>query len=262
MIIICLKEFIDMGMTDEDYRHFVCIVAGENPEEMIKEYDASVEVKPYVKFKKVDAAKLRNAYIKTYEGILNNISDAFDEDFIRDTIDDLNEMSPEKFYERLTKEYEKDENGNAISKVNPNQKFRYYNIGKMFSVPFITKDGKTKFQARKDEIDWKRIHGFNKELYERVWEMVLEGSKPQSESEEKVYNNMKDHVTYLRKFETKENYVTSSTAFWGYAFLSENTGWMDASETESQFDWMSNYYDVFINLLPPDTLLTIYECHV
>ena len=62
------------------------------------------------------------------------------------------------------------------------------------------------------------------------------------------------------KFENKENYVISNTAFWGYAFLSDMTGWQDASDTEDQFVWMNNFYNLFIKNLPEDTLLTIYEC--
>jgi hypothetical protein len=71
---------------------------------------------------------------------------------------------------------------------------------------------------------------------------------------------MKDKETYFKKFETKENYVVSNTAFWGYAFLSEKTGWVDASNTHDQFVWMAEYYNMFIKNLPDDTLLTIYEC--
>jgi hypothetical protein len=71
---------------------------------------------------------------------------------------------------------------------------------------------------------------------------------------------MKDKETYFKKFETKENYVVSNTAFWGYAFLSEKTGWVDASDTKDQFVWMAEYYNMFIKNLPEDTLLTIYEC--
>ena len=61
-------------------------------------------------------------------------------------------------------------------------------------------------------------------------------------------------------FVTKENYVISNTAFWGYAFVSEKTGWMDADDAEDQFAWMSTFYDLYIKNLDDDTLLTIFEC--
>jgi hypothetical protein len=67
-------------------------------------------------------------------------------------------------------------------------------------------------------------------------------------------------IEYFKKFENKENYVASNTAFWGYAFLSEATGWMDGSDVEDQFEWMKNFYDVFIKNLPENTTITVYEC--
>ena len=251
-----------MAMTTDDYRHYVCIVAGENPEKMIRHYDATIEVAPYVKYKKGDADKLRMAYIKAYEGYLKNLPEDWDYDLVKDTIEDLQNMSSDEFFDWFCKGMDKDEEGNALTTVNPDGKFRYCNVGKMFCVPFIDNEGKEVYQARKKDIDWNRIHGANKELYRSTWEMVMEDSTPQSDNECVIYKNMHDKVGYLNKFETKENYVTSSTAFWGYAFLSDTTGWMDANDTPSQFEWMSNYYDVFIKLLPEDTLLTIYECHI
>ena len=88
----------------------------------------------------------------------------------------------------------------------------------------------------------------------------MENSLPNDEHEKTLFDNMKDKITYFKKFETKENYVTSNTAFWAYAFLSDIIGWVDAEEEENQFTWMSNFYDIFIKNLPDDTILTIYEC--
>ena len=83
---------------------------------------------------------------------------------------------------------------------------------------------------------------------------------PNDEHEKVLFENMKNMTSYFKKFETKDNYIVSNTAFWGYAFLSDMNGWLDAENEEDQFAWMSNYYDVFIKNLPEDTLLTIYEC--
>ena len=44
-------------------------------------------------------------------------------------------------------------------------------------------------------------------------EMVVEGSKPENETETLIYENMKNRTAYFQKFGTKENYVISSTAF-------------------------------------------------
>ena len=90
--------------------------------------------------------------------------------------------------------------------------------------------------------------------------MVMDASAPDSEYEKTIYENMKDKRAYFEKFVTKENYVISNTAFWGYAFVSEKTGWMDADDAEDQFAWMSTFYDLYIKNLDDDTLLTIFEC--
>ena len=87
----------------------------------------------------------------------------------------------------------------------------------------------------------------------------MNNSKPQNEYEQQIFDNMQDKKSYFKKFETKENYVASNTAFWGYAFVSDMTGWLDA-DGKDQFTWMKTFYDMFIKNLPDDTLLTIYEC--
>ena len=33
-----------MAMGKDDYQHFVCIVAGDNPDSLIKEYDSNIKV--------------------------------------------------------------------------------------------------------------------------------------------------------------------------------------------------------------------------
>ena len=88
----------------------------------------------------------------------------------------------------------------------------------------------------------------------------MEDSEPSNEQEETILRNMKRRENYLKGFGDKKTYVASNTAFWGFAFLSEDTGWMEMDETVEQFVWMTEYYNMFINPLPDDTLLTIYEC--
>lgn len=250
-------------MNNDDYQHFVCIAAGEKPSDMMEEYDKNKVVEPYLVYKFKDAKKIKDSYIKVCENILHEQTDAFQIEYIKSTILDLNEMDDTEFYESLVEEhnYEIDEKtGDAYSTENKNGKWSSYNIGKIFSIPFLTKDGREVFQARKNEIDWGHMHLNGGQIYERAWEMVMDASPPTNDYEETIYDNMKDKQTYFEKFETKENYVVSNTAFWGYAFVSRKTGWMDASEEPDQFVWMSNFYDLFIKDLPEDTLLTIYEC--
>ena len=248
-------------MTNDDYQHFVCIVAGDNPDELMKPYDRREEEEPYVRYRYKDAAKIKEKYIELYEGILNSDEEAINKEELEDIVNDLKEMSVEEIYEELTEGLTiDDKTGDAISTENRQGMFSYYEIGKWLSVPFLLKDGKEVFQAKKSDINWDKIHLGGGDVYRRAWEMVMEDSAPTTDYEKQIFDNMKDKTTYFQKYETKENYVVSNTAFWGYAFLSEKTGWVDASDTNDQFVWMAEYYNMFIKNLPDDTLLTIYEC--
>lgn len=250
-------------MNNDDYQHFVCIVAGEEPSLLMREYDKNRLGKPKLVYKFKDAKKIKNSFIKVYENALKEELSPEQREYIKLTIQDLAEMDDEEFYEDIVSEgdFEIDEEtGDAYSRRNENGKWSFYNLGKLFSMPFLTKDGREVFQARKKDIDWPHIHLNGGEIYERAWEMVMDASDPRNDYEQTIYENMKDKRSYFEKFETKQNYVTSNTAFWGYAFLSEKTGWIDASNEPNQFAWMSNFYDMFIKNLPDDTLLTIYEC--
>lgn len=248
-------------MTSDDYNFFSCIVAGDNPEELIAPYDKNKKEEPYVLYRPEDAGRLRLCYINIYSSILSNPPENCDVGAIRDTLDDLTEMNDEEFFMKLTEGRKRDEaTGNIISDENRKGKYSFCRMGKMLSVPFLTKDGKETFQARKGDIDWGKIHHHGQETYRRAWEMVMEKSEPADEHENAIYTNMKNRTAYFLKFGTKENYVLSCTAFWSYAFVSDKTGWLDASGVETQFAWMREFYDLFIKNLPDDTLLTIYEC--
>ena len=249
-------------MTKDDYRHFVCIVAGDNSEQLIDEY-SSKEVEPYIVYRYNDASKIKKTTIEYYKKLKAVVQHPTEKAYLNDTIIDLEALTDDEFFETLADEHEDyyfNDNNDIMSDKNPKAKFSYCNIGKIFSVPFITKDGREVYQAKKSEIDWDKIHLNGGDAYKRVWEMVMENSTPMDEHEQVLYDNMKDKTAYFNKFETKENYIISNTAFWGYAFLSDVNGWLDAENEEDQFAWMSNYYNVFIKNLPEETLLTIYEC--
>lgn len=88
----------------------------------------------------------------------------------------------------------------------------------------------------------------------------MEGSAPTDGQEEHIYENMKNRTEYFSNFNSKDDYVMYNISFWGYAFLSEETGWKEYEEGIKQIDWVKHFYDKFIKPLPDNTLLTIYEC--
>ena len=250
-------------MNKDDYNHFVCIAAGENPDAIMAEYDKNKKVEKRLVYRFKDAKKIKESFIKEYESAMKDEINPSQREYIRLSIEDLKEMDDDDFYFNLAEDngYLIDEDTcDAYSDKNEEGKWSVYSIGKLFSIPFLTKDGKEVFQAKKGDIDWGKIHLNGGEIYGRAWDMVVCGVKPETEYEMTIYENMRDKTTYFQKFGTRENYIISNTAFWGYAFVSDKTGWMDASEEKDQFAWMSNFYDLFIKNLDDNTLLTIFEC--
>ena len=249
-------------MAIDQYNHFVAIVAGDNPEVLMSPYDKNMKTRPKVVYKYADAGKLHTEYINVYRSIVAspNIPDGpFKEDW-KDKRAVIQNQSAEEFFLDLTDEYDHDElTGDATTTENLDGKWSSYRLGKLFSVPFVLKDGRESFQAKKGDINWELMHLHGGEIYARAWEMVMDGSKPENDYENQIYENMKARTAYFQKFETKENYVLANTAFWGYAFVSKN-GWLQLEDNMDQFVWVKHFYDAFIDPLPDDTLLTIYEC--
>ena len=245
----------------ENYNHFVTIVAGDNPEELIQGYsEGQTQTKVIYK---ADAGTMRRQHIELAKSIKNTDLSEFEMLQIEDIIETLEEMSIDEYWDDYKEELDiisEDEEGNITVIDDSNVKFSSYNIGKNLSTPFILHDGRISFQAKDKEINWERNHLFDKEYYERVWELAMENSEPKDENEAKIKRNMGNRKDYFSFFGDKETYAVHSSAFWGYAFLSEKTGWVELSPEKNQIDWVMNYYENFIKPLPQDTLLTIYEC--
>lgn len=240
---------------------FEVIIAGENPSNIIKPYNKNIlSENPVIVYKFEDAEYLKAKHIDFYNGLIYSGKFTEDEiDELKETRDEIMHTSAEDFFYDLASEYDIDDDGNAVTNKNINGKYTFYQNGKLFSVPFITLEGKEVFQARKKDINWSKMHLNGKGVYESAWDMIMGKKKPKTDEEKIIYENMKNRSEYFRSFKTKENYVTQCTAFWAYAFVDEN-GWTELDETISQFEWVSNFYERFIKPLPENTLLTIIEC--
>ncbi len=250
-------------MNQDDFAHFVCIVAGENPEKLMEQYSTlSGNGEKHVLFKYSDAKNLQQRHITLLESLIEKAGlPPHYVDNLKEELKDIKEMEPDDFFLTMTSEYEHDpETGDAYTTENPNGKWRAYEMGKFFSVPFKTLKGEEVFQARKKDIDWDVMHLNNQEVYKGAWEVVMEKRKPKNEQEKVIYDNMKNRTTYFEKYGDKKTYVISNTAFWGYAFLSEKEGWKELEPNVNQFVWVSQFYHRFIEPLDDNTLLTIYEC--
>lgn len=246
----------------EGRRYFVCIVAGENPEALMEEFNEGNVSSEKIIYRKEDAGKMKET-ARAFFSFMKNTDQYKSDEKIKDYVDvelDATEMTDDEYFEYKTASYKHDKDGNAITTENLNGRWSTYSLGENFSIAFILKDGTERYQAMKKDIDWDKVLNRDKELYERTWDMVMDDSEPKDEKEETILKNMARRRNYLEGFGDKKTYVASNTAFWGFAFLSEDTGWQEMDDTVEQFVWMTEYYNMFINPLPDDTLLTIYEC--
>lgn len=243
--------------------HYVLLVAGDNQESRLAQFEKESHKEKRLVYKKSEAADILEKYKKTYEEFIKNSPPEEINDFINDQYRYLCETSPEDFYEDITYNLDLDSEGNAWVYDNPNAKFKSVAVGGVFATPFILKNGEEAYTALKGDIDWEKTHRMPEEVayYSRVWEMCVEGEKPRNEIETRAYNNMCNRKQYFLNFENKETYVASNTSFWAYAFLDTNDKWDWFEESgKTQFQWMGEFYDTFVKNLPDDTLLTIYEC--
>lgn len=246
-------------------RFFSLMVVGNQPDEMVKKYSSEYKCEPYVKYKYLDAKKYQTAAIKALEkllsesdkiGITENIAEQ-----LKERLKVLNEMSSFDYYRELTDGLYYDENGNALSDENPEKRFNTCRKGGNFSLPLILKDGNETYQAFAKDINWEMMNGANPDVYRSAWEMVMEGREPVTDDEKIIYESMKDKSTYFEKFNSKDEYVKRSTAYWNYAYLDEN-GWDCVDDYDSEIEWINDFYDKFVKKLNGEELVTIYECSV
>lgn len=252
-------------MAQTNSKFFSVMVVGDNPKAIMEDYNVNKKVEPYVKYKFLQAEKYKDAAIKVSQKLLEDASLAMINPQMKQALEEnvkrLKMLSTFEYYQQLTSGMYYDKDGNALSDKNPNGKWKTAHIGRNFSLPLITKDGKEVYTAKNSDIDWERMHLANQEVYRAAWEIVVEGREPQDENEKKIYESMKDKDVYFSNFPDKESYVNYSTAYWNFAYVDAESGWLDINETD-EYNWINNFYQRFVSRLRPDDTISIYECTI
>lgn len=244
----------------ENYSHFVTIVAGENPIELIDKFKDNDNNELTLAYRYSDAEEIKHTHTLLAKEYLKQADSEFEKIELEDIIETLENQSIDEFWEDLSDGYEMDDDKNIYTNKNPETKCSSYNIGKNLSLPFTLKDGTTTFQARKGDVDWSKMHLHDYDMYIRTWELAMEGEMPLNDVEKNIKKNMGNMRDYFMFFGDKETYASHCSAFWGYAFLDDSELWQDLSYETNQIDWVLNYYKDFIEPLPDNTLLTVFEC--
>lgn len=171
-------------------------------------------------------------------------------------------------------------------------RFRDNGIEANLTTPFTLKDGSKAYVAKKGDIDWSIMHlrAENIDMYACAWDVVVnmppfEYSEdiPEEErnaSNEKIkrnwiktccekynmdidmvnniYVNMKDRMAYFNCFSDVDEYVRHSASFWTYGVATEDK-YYTVSHKISDKEWVRDFYGDFIENLPDDTTLAMYE---
>jgi len=245
-------------------KFFSVMVVGNDPAKLMEQYDLSLKVKPYVKYKYLDAEKLKNNAIKVLSGIAENpekfMLSNYQKDYFKERLKAINGMSTFEYYSTITEGLYYDENGDAICDENPNGKWSKYNIGKNFSYPLKLSNGKESYQSVAKDIDWDKMHlerGAVR-LFETIWSLVMEDKEPSTKEEEDLKKLWKTRKSYLSNFKGLDHFVLHNCAYWNYAYLDDN-GWKDLDDEGDEEKWISEFYGRFIEKLKDDDLVTIYE---
>ena len=243
----------------------------EDPDLIARKYSADAPVEPYVLMKREDAGVKKAEFEVLLEDIIKSKELPLSEksrEYYKDLLYTVRDMSDEDYFLERTDGCDYDDDGNALSTMNPEAHYRYPRCYQFrldtrgeeaeFSNPFHLKDGTIAYQAHVSEIDWNRENGYNKHLYESAWDICVNGKEPLTEEEKIIKENMSNRTEYFAQFKNREQYVRHSTAFFTYGVATEKW-YKEVDYSISDMDWVAEFYDRFISNLEGDPLLSIYE---
>lgn len=238
--------------------YFSVMVIGNNPEEQMAQFDASLKVPHFLKYKIDDASELRKKAILTVENMITEMNDNPNVlEYLHNHLSEIKEMADIEYFSFLTKTLQHDEEGNAWDDSNPNGKWTSYRLGKENAIELVKNDGTVTMQCRKGDVDWSAIHLAKQKIYKRTWEMVIENQEPKHDADKIMLAIMGEKKDYLLNFKTKDNYIKYNTSYWNYAVIKDGV-WEDTDNHDS-IDWVINFYETFVEPLNDDELITIYE---
>lgn len=258
-----------------DNKYRVILVIGENHEEIVKKYSLDNKLYKYVKMNINEAEEERLEHMNLIELLLTDKRvrltskqrDDYKDEYLR-----LKNLSTLDYFDEQTADCLFDENtGEAITDINPNAHYQYERCQQHrlevtgeegdFSDPFPLKDGTKSYSAKFNDIDWKQIHHNEHKINisKRVWELAVEDDVPKNEQEEELKSLMMKRKTYFDNFKNCDEFVKHSTSLWYWGVATEES-YTEIDHTISDYDWIVNFYDRFIEpLIKTNDLITIYE---
>lgn len=242
---------------------FTVMVIGDNPEELMMQYDLNLKVERYLKYRYLDAEKMHKNSMTILGEMIKDPKrfnlNPINVDYLKKQLHTFEEMSSTDYYTMITNELYYDEKGDAWDDSNPNGKWSTFRIGRNLSIPFTLKNGEEVYSAMYEDINLDKLFMTNTDLYKTVWKLIIDGEEPIDEKERNIYNNMKGYYNHISKFKTQDDYVQYNCAYWTYAVLTKD-GWFDIDDENNEQEWIKNYYKRFVEVLKPNEKLTLFEC--
>lgn len=226
---------------------YTVLVAGDVD---LSKYDKNIPVETYVAYKFSERSKIKKIALQTYNELYKKITS--DKNFqpalsglLLMKLQDIEEMTDEEYFEEVTKGMQYDENGDAITNINPNGKYiDLFEPSLLTAMPL--KD--VYFKCKVSELYPYKMNIIQQKKYEERWNDIMTGDYAPM-VKENLINRYGDKETYLK--------VMTEPMFYN-AFVSEETGWVEQSD-EDQIQWVINFRERFIKNLPEDTKLKVYN---
>lgn len=223
-------------------RKYTVLVAGNVN---LKNYDINKKVEPYVVYKYSDRKEIKESIINIYEKYIENIpkENSFLKEILSFKLQEIQEMTDEEYFEYATKDMKYDKKtGDALSTINPKGKYNLLSEpDKENAMPLIGDS----FQCKVKDLP---IIVKNDEELEKL-----------SEHWKKMMENEDMKQKYIETYIDEETYISvMSEPFFYNAFVSEETGWLEQGD-ENQIKWVLNFKKRFIENLPDNTILKVYN---
>ena len=260
--------------------HFTVLVIGDDPEGQLEPYDENTEVEEYDRECSCGERKAMMAAREKVDKEYKTIEDLRKE-FAKKPIKERTEENWRKFigkYERMEKKFIKEIGINPDPKCssckgtgiykstyNPKSKWDWYSEGGRYDGMFILKStGKKANSGIMKDIDWKGMEKRNREEagkhYDKIMAEVKAGKEP---------IDMLEFIYGIKTGQTRAEFTkdcvdqsTFAVVMDGEWYEKGKMGWWAIVTDEMDDKKWRTMWKKMVMGLPPDTLLTCYDCHI
>lgn len=212
----------------------------------LSEYDATKKVKPYVLYEYSKCSQIKQFHIEMLTKQFNELTDEQKKtpygQYLSFRLNEVLEMSPEEHFESITNGLKYDKTtGNALSDSNP--KGKYLKLIEPNVDSAMPLHNNSFVCEVKDIVNYKPSTQII-DKYKEQWHNALLSDNKES---------------YLNMYNNEQTFLDCMVEPLFYnAFVSEETGWVEQCD-ENQVQWVINFRKRFINNLPLNTKLQVYN---